>query len=242
MGLLAFQNHKWPVGGGGSGITGHDTIHRVESSTTATVYNFTLTGVTAGQLIHLPVKAIGDSTTHTPATWTVTLNGVSATFIVGAASGSSGVSPSVGTFRVVADATGDLALVVTLNASARACCVDARYLNGVHAATPVVGTPVGPSSLASDVATLNSPNGYTPAAANNVILDDLNIKGGDITGLVATSGADGHVVDNTGTNATSDVSTGAAYIVTVGTGAVTIVWDWTGADRVASTVVEYQPA
>lgn len=225
-----------------AGITGHDTVHRVESTATASSYNFTLNGITSGQLIHLPVKAMGDSTIHTPATWTVTLNGVAATFVVAAASGSSGTFPSVGVFRVVADATGNLALAITLNASSRACCVDARYLNGVHAATPVVGTPKTENSLNTDVATINSPNAYAPQAAGNVILTDIAIKGGDITGLVATSGADGHVTDKTGTNATSDITDGAAYNVAPDTSAITIDWDWTGADRVSSTNVEYQPA
>ena len=225
-----------------SGITGHDTVHRVESTATAGSYNFTLNGITSGQLIHLPVKAMGDSTIHTPATWTVTLNGVAATFVVGAASGSSGTFPSVGVFRVVADATGNLALAITLNAAARACCVDARYLSGVHA-TPVVGTPQAPSGFNSDVNTLNVPTAYTPQAAGHVVLADIAIKGGDITSLAATSGADGAVYDETGNNATSDIETGAAYIVAAdGSTPRTIQWDWTGADRCCGTAVEYQPA
>ena len=223
------------------GITGHDTVVRVTSSATASSYSFTLAGVTSGQLIHLPVKIMCDSNIQTPASWTVTLNGVAATFIIGSASGASGTFPAQGTFRVIANASGDLPLSITLSGSARACAVDARYLNGVHATTPVVGTPAAPSSLNADVTSLDSPNGYVPQAAGNVILDDICIKGGDITGLSA-SGADGSSVGETGSNATSDVEIGAAYIVTTNTSAKTIAWSWTGADRVSSTVVEYQPA
>ena len=227
--------------GAASGITGHDTVVRVTSSATASSYSFTLTGVTAGRLIHLPVKIICDNNIQTPASWTVTLNGVAATFIIGSASGSSATFPAQGTFRVIANASGDLPLSITLSGSARACAVDARYLNGVHATTPVVGTPAAPSSLNADVTSLDSPNGYVPQAAGNVILDDICIKGGDITGLSA-SGADGSSVGETGSNATSDVEIGAAYIATTNTSAKTIAWSWTGADRVSSTVVEYQPA
>lgn len=225
-----------------SGITGHDTVHRVESTATASSYNFTLPGITSGQIIHLPVKVLSDSNIQSPASWTVTLNSVGATPVVGIANASSGVFPAIGVFRVQADATGDLALAITPSGSCRACAVDARYLNGVNTTTPVVGTPSAPNSVNSDVTTLNSPSGYAPQAAGNVILTDIAIKGGDITGLVATSGADGHVTDQTGTNATSDMTDGAAYNVAPDTSAITIDWDWTGADRVASTNVEYQPA
>ncbi len=225
-----------------AGITGHDTVHRVESTSTAGSYNFTLTGITSGQIIHLPVKVLSDGNIQTPNSWTVTLNSVTATPVVWIANASSGVFPAIGVFRVQADATGDLALAITPSASCRACSVDARYLNGVNTTTPVVGTPSAPNSLNSDVTTINSPSGYAPQAAGNVILTDISIKGGDITGLVATSGADGHVTDATGANATSDITDGAAYNVAPDTSAITIDWDWTGADRVASTNVEYQPA
>ena len=225
-----------------SGITGHDTVHRVESTATAGSYNFTLPGITSGQIIHLPVKVIADSNIQTPASWTVTLNGVAATPVVWIAGASSGVFPAIGAFWAQANATGDLTLAITLSGGCRACAVDARYLNGVNTTTPVVGTPAAPNSLNSDVTTLNSPSSYAPQAAGNVILTDIVIKGGDITGLVATSGADGHVTDNTGTNASSDITDGAAYNVAPDTSAITVDWDWTGADRVASVNVEYQPA
>ena len=226
----------------GGGITGHDTVVRVESTATASTYNFTLDGVTAGQVIHLPVKVQCDSNIHTPGSWSVTLNGVTATSIVGAASASSGTFPAIGAFRVVANATGNLALAIDLGASARACAVDARYLSGVHA-TPVVGTPQAPSGFNSDVNTLNVPTAYTPQAAGHVVLADIAIKGGDITSLAATSGADGAVYDETGSNASSDLETGAAYIVAAdGSTPRTIQWDWTGADRCCGTAVEYQPA
>lgn len=225
-----------------SGITGHDTVHRVESTTTAGSYNFTLPGITSGQIIHLPVKVLSDNNIQTPNSWTVTLNGVAATPVIWCANASSGVFPTIGVFRVQANATGDLALAITPSGACRACSVDARYLNGVNTTTPVVGTPTAPSSFNSDVNTLNSPSSYAPQAAGNVILTDITIKGGDITGLVATSGADGHVTDATGANATSDTTDGAAYNVAPDTSAITVDWDWTGADRVASVNVEYQPA
>lgn len=224
------------------GITGHDTVVRVESTATASTYNFTLNGVTAGQVIHLPVKIQCDSNIHTPGSWSVTLNGVAATLIVAAASSSSGTFPAIGAFRVVANATGNLALAINLGASARACAVDARYLSGVHA-TPVVGTPQAPASFNSDVTTLNVPTAYTPQAAGHVVLADIAIKGGDITSLAATSGADGAVYDETGNNATNDIETGAAYIVAAdGSTPRTIRWDWIGADRCCGTAVEYRPA
>lgn len=228
--------------GAASGITGHDTVHRVESTATAGSYNFTLPGITSGQIIHLPVKVLSDSNIQSPASWTVTLNGVAATPVVGISNASSGVFPAIGAFWVQANATGDLTLAITPSGACRACSVDARYLNGVNTTTPVVGTPSAPNNLNSDVTTLDSPSGYAPQAAGNVILTDIAIKGGDITGLVATSGADGHVTDNTGTNASSDITDGAAYNVAPDTSAITIDWDWTGADRVSSVNVEYQPA
>lgn len=232
--------HRMGVIGGG--IAGHGVVYRVESSATLATYNFTLPGITAGQLIHLPIKIITNSNITDPTLWAVTLNGVAATRTQHRAHSNSGVFPAIGTFRVVANATGDLALSITLDVTARACGVDARYLSGVHATTPVVGAPTTPSNLTSDVATLNSPNGYVPQAVGNVILTDIVIKGGDITSLAATSGAGGAYYDETGIDPVSDVESGAAYNVAPNTSPISIVWDWAGADRVVSTNIEYQAA
>lgn len=208
-----------------SGITGYDAPQKlIDSSASSGPYTGTYIGRQAGEDIVIFVGFLNENSSSAgdPANWTVTLDGQTLTPIDTDAV--TLIYCCGALYRASPSNTGDLALSVTTGGSGRACFAIAWPIAGAGA-TASANTAKNESNSQA----LTQPNGITTTADNNVILSVCAVKGGDITGL-AVSGADGSSTDNTGTNATNDLTFGWAWLKKATAGSVSLAWTWTGSD------------
>lgn len=236
MTFLAFQNRKWPAGGGG-GITGHDTvITGLSDGTERTAYNaWTIPGIAIGDLVYVPVHALGNASIQDPSTWTATLDGASMTRQAVSAATGSGQFPASALFWLIATSAGTLALNINLVTGARGCIATPRLIKGFDPAAPFVNQGA-PSSLAADVSTFDiPPGGHTTAADGNVFLADINIKSGAVSAFTM-SNLDGVSSQNTGTSGFTDLTAGWGHKTVTPAGSITGNAAWSSANTRVSTI------
>lgn len=214
-------------------ITGHDSWQTaINDPGTNTAYSGSHTGAVSGEWVCIVALALGDNSANNPSAWSLAINGTtlnttntpSLQVIDGPSN--TAVMPAVKTWLFRSPASGTLAVDVTTANTIRAFSAVSANLAGLDATTQIVASGV-PGSYNANTSSLDSPATHTPAAAGNVIIGGLSIKGGDGSIPTAT-GPDGTTGGKNGSNQFTDNAWAVGWKTAPDTSAVTFAWSWTG--------------